>query len=79
MTPIKPTQELHAEVSENRTLVTALLRDFVRDERGQDLIEYGLLCGFITLGVVFAATNLGSATSGIYSGIDTQIAAIPAP
>jgi Flp pilus assembly pilin Flp len=57
----------------------ALLRQFVGDDRGQDLIEYGLLCGFVTLGVVLAATNLGVTVNGIYGGIDTQMAAVPAP
>lgn len=76
---IDSTQELHPEGSENPAFVTALLRDFVQDERGQDLIEYALLCGFITLGVVLAATNLGNATNGIYGGIGTQMATIPAP
>lgn len=57
----------------------ALFRQFMRDESGQDLIEYGLLCGFVTLGVVVAATNLGQAVNGIFGGIDTQVAAIPAP
>jgi Flp pilus assembly pilin Flp len=56
-----------------------LLRNFVRDDRGQDLIEYALLCGFVTLGVVLAVTNLGAAVNGIFGGIDTQVAAIPAP
>lgn len=55
------------------------LRRFTRDESGQDLIEYGLLCGFVTLGVVVAATNLGLAVNGIFGGIDTQVASIPAP
>ncbi len=55
----------------------ALLRQFVGDDRGQDLIEYGLLCGFVTLGVVLAATNLGVTVNGIYGGIDTQMAAVP--
>jgi Flp pilus assembly pilin Flp len=32
-----------------------LIRNFVRDERGEDLIEYGLLAAFVAaLGVVIA-------------------------
>ena len=57
----------------------ATLATFLRDDRGQDLIEYALLCGFVTLGVIMAATNLGLATNGIYSNIDTQMATVPAP
>lgn len=56
-----------------------LLHRLIRDDCGQDLIEYGLLCGFITLGVVLASTNLGTTVNGIYGGISTQVSAIPAP
>ena len=75
---IAPTQEPYPEAGVEGTIMMTL-RDLARDERGQDLIEYGLLCGFITLGVVLAATNLGNATNGIYGGIGTQMASIPAP
>ena len=51
----------------------------VRDDGGQDLIEYALLAGFVSLLVVAVVTNLGVAVNGIYSGIDTQVALIPAP
>ena len=79
MTLIASAPERHAEVCEDRTIITALFRELAADERGQDLIEYGLLCGFITVGVVLAATNLGTATNGIYGGIGTQMATIPWP
>ena len=75
---IAPTQEPYPEAGVEGTIMMTL-RDLARDERGQDLIEYGLLCGFITLGVVLAATNLGNATNGIYGGIGTQMVSIPAP
>ena len=44
------------------------LRTFVDDDRGQDLIEYGLLAGFISLIVVLTVTNLGQALDGLYGG-----------
>ena len=37
-----------------------LIARFVRDEQGQDLIEYALLAGFISLAVVTAVTNVGT-------------------
>ena len=57
-------------------LVSTVL-SFVRDEDGQDLIEYALLAGFVSLIVVAVVTNLGVAVNGIFGGIDTQVAAIP--
>ena len=56
-----------------------LIQRFMADDGGQDLIEYALLCGFITLGVVLATTNLGSAVNGIFTGVGTGVASIPAP
>ncbi len=62
-----------------RHLSNNLLLSLVRDDRGQDLIEYALLAGFVSLLVVAVVTNLGVAVNGIYGGIDTQVALIPAP
>ncbi len=53
------------------------LLSLVRDDCGQDLIEYALLAGFVSLLVVAVVTNLGVAVNGIFGGIDTQVAAIP--
>ena len=55
------------------------IKRFVREDSGQDLIEYALLAGFVSLLVVAVVTNLGVAVNGIYGGIDTQVALIPAP
>ena len=57
-------------------LVNTLL-SLVHDDGGQDLIEYALLAGFVSLLVVAVVTNLGVAVNGIYGGIDTQVGAIP--
>ncbi len=56
------------EVSMNFYCVTAL-RTLVDDDRGQDLIEYALLSGFISLIVVLTVTNLGQTLDGLYSGV----------
>ncbi len=53
------------------------LLSLVRDDGGQDLIEYAILAGFVSLIVVAVVTNLGVAVNGIYGGIETQVAAIP--
>ena len=76
---IAPTEGRHVQARRSRADLVAFVRNLARDERGQDLIEYGLLCGFITLGVVLAATNVGTTVNGIYGGVSTQVAAIPAP
>ena len=58
-------------------LVVNTLLTLVHDDGGQDLIEYALLAGFISLLVVGVVTNLGVVVNGIYGGIQTQVAAIP--
>ena len=56
-----------------------MMRRFLDDDRGQDLIEYALLCGFVTLGVVVVTTNLGTAVDGIFDALGDGVAAVPAP
>jgi len=55
----------------------ALLKRFVREEEGQDLIEYALLAGFISLVAVVMITNVGVGINGVYGNINAQVAAIP--
>lgn len=50
-----------------------LIARFVRDEQGQDLIEYALLAGFISLAVVTAVTNVGTALDTLYDNVDTKV------
>jgi Flp pilus assembly pilin Flp len=54
-----------------------VFRNLVRNEDGQDLIEYALLAGFISLVAVLAITNVGVGVNNVYNGIDTQLKAIP--
>jgi pilus assembly protein Flp/PilA len=54
-----------------------VFRNLVRNEDGQDLIEYALLAGFISLVAVLAITNVGVGVNNVYNGIDTQVRAIP--
>jgi len=55
----------------------SLLRRLVRDEQGQDLIEYALLAGFISLVAVAAITSVGQGVNGVYNNINGQVNAIP--
>ena len=49
------------------------LRQFVDEEDGQDLIEYGLLAAFISLAVITAVTQIGTALDGAYDSYATEI------
>jgi len=50
-----------------------LIAQFVRDEQGQDLIEYALLAGFISLAVVAVVTNVGTSLNSLYNNVNTQV------
>ncbi len=47
------------------------------NDNGQDLIEYALLAGFISLVAVVAITNVGAGVNAVYGNINGQVAAIP--
>jgi pilus assembly protein Flp/PilA len=49
------------------------LRSLVRDESGQDLIEYGLLTGILALGAVATIGTLGSGVSSVYSKVSSSL------
>lgn len=54
-----------------------MFAEFIREEQGQDLIEYALLAGFISLVAVVAITNVGAGVNAVYGNINSQVAAIP--
>ena len=56
-----------------------LFKNFVQDDSGQDLIEYALLAGFISLVAVVAITSVGAGVNTVYGNLNTQVGLIPAP
>jgi Flp pilus assembly pilin Flp len=52
-------------------------RQVARDEDGQDLIEYALLAGFVSLVAVVAITNVGQGVNGVYGNVDSLVQDIP--
>jgi pilus assembly protein Flp/PilA len=51
----------------------ALFNRFVREEKGQDLIEYALLAGFISLAAVGAITAVGTELTTLYENVEDQV------
>ena len=45
----------------------------VRDERGQDLVEYALLAGFITVAAGVFIPDVSNAMSTIYSKVCSRL------
>jgi Flp pilus assembly pilin Flp len=54
-----------------------LIRRALREDGGQDLIEYGLLAAFISIIAVVAIASIGTSVNSWYAGFDTQIKTIP--
>lgn len=52
------------------------MRAFVREESGQDLLEYALLVGLIALVAVLAVTSAGTAINGIFTAIAASLATV---
>ena len=49
------------------------LRDFLKGEEGQDLIEYALIAALIALGATAAMSSVGSQISNVFSSISTDL------
>jgi Flp pilus assembly pilin Flp len=50
-----------------------LLRRFLKDEQGQDLIEYTLLMAFIALASASIFVSAGQSISGIWGSASTEL------
>ncbi len=55
----------------------ALVGLLIRDETGQDLIEYALLAAFISLAALAAITTLGTTITGVFTSINDSLPAVP--
>lgn len=51
----------------------ALFNKFVREESGQDLIEYGLLVGIITVGAVATIILIGPKVAAYYTNLNALL------
>ena len=52
------------------------LRSFVRNEEGQDLVEYAMLVALIALVCVIGVTAAGSSVNAIFASIGGKIVAV---
>ena len=52
-----------------------LFTNLLKDESGQDLIEYALVAGLIGLGAIATMSSLGSGISTAFTHVTTRLAA----
>jgi Flp pilus assembly pilin Flp len=53
--------------------MNALIRRFIKDEQGQDLIEYTLLLAFVCLASAALFISAGGSVSGIWTATNSQL------
>jgi pilus assembly protein Flp/PilA len=53
-----------------------MLLTLIRDDQGQDLIEYALLAGFVALATTAAVTSVGTSLNTVYGSVATKVAAV---
>ena len=56
--------------------MTHFTAPFLRDERGQDLVEYALLIAFIALACIVGLMNLGTAINNTYNSISSSLSGV---
>ena len=49
-----------------------MIREFIRDEQGQDIVEYTLLMVLIGAAAVFLLTSMGQSISAIFNKINSR-------
>ncbi|NDD64858.1 MAG: Flp family type IVb pilin [Acidobacteria bacterium] len=50
-----------------------MIKDFIRDEQGQDIVEYSLLLVLIGAAAIFVLTTMGASISSIFNKINTRL------
>ena len=55
------------------TALKTLALRLIRDEEGQDLIEYALLATFVSLVAIAGATLLGTALNNWYGKVEARV------
>ena len=51
-----------------------LFARFIKEEEGQDLIEYALLAAFIAVASILVIQAIGSSVNGIFGRVQTALA-----
>ncbi len=50
-----------------------MFKEFIKDEQGQDIVEYSLLLVLIGAAAVFVLTTMGQSISQIFSKINVRL------
>ena len=60
-------------------MMTTLLSQLIRDEQGQDLVEYALIVAAVGLALITTVNQLSAAIVSLYQSITGDLASIGTP
>ncbi len=60
-------------------MMNPLFMKFIRDEKGQTMVEYGLLIALISIAVIAVLVLLGPRIAGFFESVDNQLASSTPP
>ena len=60
-------------VKKARKYLGGALRRFVRDERGTETLEWGLVCGLIVIGGIAAIVLIGPKITDMWGDVNNEI------
>jgi Flp pilus assembly pilin Flp len=58
-------------------MLKSYINSFLKEEDGQDLVEYALLLAFIALGAIAVLTNVQKSLNAVWTNVNTQLGAAP--
>jgi Flp pilus assembly pilin Flp len=56
-----------------------MFKKFIRDEQGQDVIEWGMLAAFLSVLLILAVTTISPIISTWYSSVEDAVTGADAP
>jgi pilus assembly protein Flp/PilA len=54
----------------------SVIKNFIQDEDGQGLVEYGLILGLVSVGAIAALTALKGGLNSVFSKVNTELSTV---
>ncbi len=64
-------------IEKEENMIHSFVNAFLKEEDGQDLVEYSLLLAFIAMGAIAILTTVKASINTLWTNISTQLAAAP--
>jgi Flp pilus assembly pilin Flp len=62
-----------SSITKARSMVGGGLRRFIRDQRGTETLEWGLVCGLIMIGAIAAIVLIGPKLTDMWNDVNNEI------